>query len=212
MSAALLRPIPSLLGAPVAELAALRPGEVALLGLFLDHGDMTRFGGRFGARFAARQIRYASATSRLAAPEGCLDLGDLNVFPLEPARNHAALVRQLDLVRAAGGRPVLVGGRLSPEGGLAQLLPDCRAWSPGEALLPGPLAVTLDLASLRWPGAAPRPLAALLEALRTVPPAAIAAAHLTGLAPELDETGMVEASLGVHVLRELVAHMLEAGR
>jgi hypothetical protein len=204
MSAAALRPIPSLLGAPIADPDALRPGDVALLGLFLDHGDTARF----GARFTARQVRYASATQRCAAPAGCLDLGDLNVFPLEPARNAAALARQLALVRAAGGRPVLVGGRLPPDAALAVLLPDCRPWSPGAAAAPGPLAVTLDLSSLRWPGVSPRPLEALLDTLRALPGAAIAAAHLTGLAPELDEAGAVEASLGLHVLQALVGHML----
>jgi hypothetical protein len=203
MSAPQLRHVPTLLGAPAAEFEELQPGEVALLGLFFDHGDPQRF----GARFAARQIRYANATARTAAVAGCRDLGDLNVFPLEPARNRAALARQLELIRAAGGRPVLVGGRLPAECSLAALLPECRPWSPGEPHPAGPLAVTLDLAALRWPGVAPRPLTGLLDALHALPPAAIAAAHLTGLAPDLDEAGAVETSLGLHVLQALVEHM-----
>lgn len=203
MSALPLRPVPTLLGAPAAELEELQPDEVALLGLFLDHGDPQRF----GARFAARQIRYASATARTSAVAHCRDLGDLNVFPLEPARNRAALARQLGLIRAAGGKPVLVGGRLPADCLLPALLPDCRPWFPGEPRPAGPLAVTLDLAALRWPGVAPRPLTGLLDALRAVPPAAIAAAHLTGLAPDLDEAGAVETSLGLHVLQALVGHM-----
>lgn len=203
MSTLPLRPIPTLLGAPAAQLEELQPDEVALLGLFLDHGDPQRF----GARFAVRQIRYASATARTSAVAHCRDLGDLNVFPLEPARNRAALARQLGLIRAAGGRPVLVGGRLPPECSLAALLPECRPWSPGEPRPAGPLAVTLDLAALRWPGVAPRPLTGLVDALHAVPSVAIAAAHLTGLAPDLDEAGAVETSLGLNVLQALARHM-----
>lgn len=208
MSTPPLRPIPTLLGAPVAELEELLPGEVALLGLFLDHGDPQRF----GARFAARQIRYASATARATAFVRCRDLGDLNVFPLEPERNCAALTRQLGGIRAKGGRPVLVGGRLPAECALATLLPGCSPWSPGEPSTAGSLAVTLDLAPLRWPGVVQRPLTGLLDALRAVPPAAIAAAHVTGLAPDLDEAGAVEASLGLYVLQALVGHMADLPR
>lgn len=155
---------------------------------------------------------YASATARATAFARCRDLGDLNVFPLEPARNCAALTRQLGVIRAKGGRPVLVGGRLPAECGLATLLPGGSLWSPGEPSTAGSLAVTLDLAPLRWPGMVQRPLTGLLDALRAVPPAAIAAAHVAGLAPDLDEAGAVEASLGLHVLQALAGHMADLPR
>ena len=75
---------PSFLCAPVGDLDRLGPGIVALAGLFLDHGDQTAF----GRRFAARQLRYACALDRIRSRAACVDLGDLNVFPLEPARQE----------------------------------------------------------------------------------------------------------------------------
>ena len=115
-----LRPPASFPGAPTGELEDLAAGDVALVGLFLDHGDATGF----GARFAARQIRYASRPAHGTAlagpvvpagaapgrPGRVLDLGDLNVFPLEPARQREALERQFAALLERGARFVVVGG------------------------------------------------------------------------------------------------------
>jgi hypothetical protein len=103
-----LRAPASFLGLPTGDLEDLRPGDIALVGLFLDHGDNRGF----GARFAARQIRYASRPAfgmGARAPEvtgrhrgRLFDLGDLNVFPLEPPRQREALLRQFTALLSSG--------------------------------------------------------------------------------------------------------------
>ncbi len=98
-------PVRTLLGAPPGNLAALGPGRVALAGLYFDHSAE----GRPGARFAARQLRYESPPAG-PAPPALVDLGDLNVFPLEPARHAAVLAEQTSRILATGSRLLVVGG------------------------------------------------------------------------------------------------------
>ncbi|MCA3624845.1 MAG: arginase family protein [Methylobacterium sp.] len=218
-----LAQIASLLGAPIAELEAVRPGDICLVGLFEDHAD----GLHFGARFAARQIRYASqaerATPSAGIAPGILDLGDFNVFPLERERNRAALIRQIAALVERGAVPVIVGGAFAMGPILQQVL--CRK-EPGdvrhirlpaanEPTMPSDgthrMAVTIDMAA--WQQGAPageRPLAKLRCAIEGLPPQRIGAAHLTGLAPELDLCGRHESSLGRLVLEFLVAHLRKA--
>jgi hypothetical protein len=117
-----LRGIASFLGRPIGDLEDLRPGDVAMVGLFHDHDDFIGF----GARFAARQIRYASRpayglvdsdrtapTADADAAGRVFDLGDLNVFPLERPRHCAVLQGQLAAMLAVGARVVVVGGSMS---------------------------------------------------------------------------------------------------
>jgi hypothetical protein len=206
-----MRGIPSFLGAPIADVEDLRPGDVGMAGLFLDHGEAERF----GKRFAARQIRYASAAVGVRPPEGprgrCLDLGDLNVFPLEPARQQSALMRQLRLVVAVGAVPLLVGGRGLPFR-LCDCLPVGQNFIVGGDLLgsaaAGPLALIVDLARSVGPKARPRELATLLETIVSVPAECIGAVHICGVAPDLDVDGRREASLAASVLEVLASHLV----
>lgn len=111
-----LIPISTLLGAPAGDLEDLTAGTVALAGLYCDH-----FGGAEpGARLAARQIRYGCSHFARTAWEGCarvgsniIDIGDLNVFPLEPPKNFSALTDQTVRIAASGARLLAIGGDYS---------------------------------------------------------------------------------------------------
>lgn len=220
----LFRPIPSLLGAPIADIDDVRRGDVCLVGLFEDHADATDF----GARFAARQIRYASQsdTDPSPAPPGVriLDIGDLNVFPLERERNHNALMRQLKSIIGKGALPVVVGGAFAMGPLMQQALEQETAWHAVLLDLPGTanevvaannrdlIVLTVDLS--RWDQLVitrEMPLAHLRQAVEALPRKSIGAVHLTGLAPDLDLCGRQETSLGHHVLKIVVTHLRKAG-
>lgn len=231
-----LRPPASFPGAPTGELEDLAAGDVALVGLFLDHGDATGF----GARFAARQIRYASrpvhgtALAGPVVPAGAapgrpgrvLDLGDLNVFPLEPARQREALERQFAALLERGARFVVVGGAqdLGPvamaaahrAGQYSQPLAAValRGGATGPPPAPPPpteLFVTVDLAPLFEPAAGRRAKTQLLEAIQRLPAGRVRAAHLTGLAPELDLSARAETALAARMLQALAAQLAQEG-
>ena len=96
--------IPSFLGAPVGDLEDLRPGQVAIAGYFCDNLNRPAA----GQRYLARQLRYASRLGNTST--NAIDLGDVNVFPLEPNKHFPALVSQCEAVLETGARMVLVGG------------------------------------------------------------------------------------------------------
>ena len=96
--------IPSFLGVPVGDLEDLVPGQVAIAGYFCDNLDRPAA----GQRYLARQLRYASRPEN--APANAIDLGDVNVFPLEPDKHFSAVVSQCEAVLETGARMVLVGG------------------------------------------------------------------------------------------------------
>ncbi len=208
-----MRQVPSFLGAPIGDLEQLRPGDIAIAGLFFDHGDPLGF----GKRFAARQIRYACTLNGIAMPAGrgprCLDVGDLNVFPLEPERQAAALRRQIGAIAAARAIPLLVGGRRL-DGLLGDALGGVREVELGTAASPLPegegIALVVDLAPLLAHDARPRALSTALAALAAIPAGRVVAAHLTGVAPELDVAGRHAAALAARMLQALVAHLLGA--
>lgn len=222
-SAPSFRPIPSLLGAPIADIDDVRRGDVCMLGLFEDHAD-TR---GFGARFAARQIRYASQSGAdpglLVPGVRILDLGDLNVFPLERERNDSALLRQLKSIIGKGALPVVVGGAfamgslmrqaLEQETARHALLLDLPAADPEGATANDRdlIVLTVDLSG--WDQLAitrEKPLAHLRQAIEALSPKSMAAVHLTGVAPDLDLCGRHEASLGLQVLAIVVARLRKA--
>jgi hypothetical protein len=218
------RQIASLLGAPIADIEDVRSGDICLVGLFEDHADDLHF----GARFAARQIRYASVDEGRIGQDPrkarVLDLGDLNVFPLERERNREALIRQLAAVTEKNAVAVIVGGAFDMQpvmqivlgrGGSRDVL-GIRLPEPDPDDLRvehrGPIALTIDMScDLRSVFARERPLARLRRAIDRVPPALVRAVHLTGLAPELDLCGRHESGLGHHVLGLVAAHLQKAG-
>ena len=107
-----IRPAPSLLNARAGDLADIGPGTVALAGVYCDHFS----GGAPGGRFAPRQLRYAewpALGGTLQHFEGLVDVGDLNVYPLNAAKTAQSLTRQARAIRATGARALFVGGDYS---------------------------------------------------------------------------------------------------
>ena len=215
--------IASLLNAPIADLDQVKQNDICLIGLFEDHGH----GLDFGARFAARQIRYASYVDSLLPLTGnaprILDLGDLNVFPLERERNRAALIRQIRAIVERGAVPIVVGGAFEMGPILQQVLRQhenmdvghlqLRGHLEGESLKDGSYLIALTIDMVGWQSATmhgERPLARLQSTIERFPPQNIGAVYLTGLAPELDLCGRYETSLGKFVLEILIAHLCKA--
>ena len=77
--------IPSFLGVRVGDLEDLMPNQIAIAGYFCDNLDQPVA----GQRYLARQLRYASGPD--TAPTNAIDLGDVNVFPLEPEKHFSAV-------------------------------------------------------------------------------------------------------------------------
>ena len=216
--------IATLLGAPIAEIEALAPGDIALVGLFMDHGDSRGF----GARFAARQIRYASRraycmgpamSTSIASSTRVFDLGDLNVFPLEPARQREALERQFRLLLGTGARLVVVGGAMQLDeimiraasqcADLAELRPVTIAGTDRPEMISQDLQLfaSVDLTHFLGPSCGTRPKAQLLASIRALPASRVRVAHVLGLAPELDLTARNETAVAVLALDSLVRHL-----
>lgn len=104
-----LRPASTFFGAPVADIEDLAPGDIAAVGVYCDHFS----DGRPGGRFAARQFRYASTETTASAPHTVFDLGDFNVFPLEPERTHDILCEQSQRIFTTGAKLFAIGGDYS---------------------------------------------------------------------------------------------------
>ncbi|MFT5172422.1 MAG: arginase family enzyme [Gammaproteobacteria bacterium] len=122
----LLRPTPSFLGAPIGDFEELRAGRVAMAGVFCDHFS----NGQPGSRFAPRQLRYLGSNNpqRIRCDEDLIDIGDLNVFPLQPQRNAQILAEQSARIAASGAKLLAIGGdySITPHliEGLARTHPD----------------------------------------------------------------------------------------
>jgi len=211
--------IPSFLGVPVGDLEDLVPGQVAIAGYFCD--NLSRPAAE--QRYLARQLRYASGHGK--APANAIDLGDVNVFPLEPDKHFSAVVSQCVAVLETGARLVLVGGDSS---GLKALGTAARqvtgADVPVIAVTGGiagnlptvqPVILSVDLQELaanwvshphRLAGLSPAQMAAQIVAT----PGNVIAAAIYGLAPALDNRGSTEVRAALAILRE-VSDRLEKG-
>lgn len=118
---------PTFFNAPVADLEDVGPGNVAVVGIYCDHFAE----GEPGARYFPRQFRYACALDGRGPPAGVFDLGDLNVFPLEPQRCLEALSDQARRLAETGAGMLAIGG----DYGLTHaLLAGLRAAQPSGAL------------------------------------------------------------------------------
>lgn len=104
-----LRPVSTFFGAPVSDIEGLRLGDIAAVGVYCDHFSA----GRPGGRFAARQLRYSSTSSKASASRSVVDLGDFNVFPLEPERTQDVLSEQSQRIVATGAKLFAIGGDYS---------------------------------------------------------------------------------------------------
>ncbi len=213
-------PIPSFLGLPVGDLEDLVPGQVAIAGYFCDNLDRPAA----GQRYLARQLRYASQP--VMAPTKAIDLGDVNVFPLERDKHVTAVTAQCAAVLKTGARMVLVGGDCS---GLKVLGIAARkvtgADVPVVSVTGGtasklshaqPVILSVDLQELagKWVSH-PRSLtgrspAQMIADIQAASGKAIAAA-VYGLAPALDSRGTTESRAALAILKA-VTDRLETGR
>ena len=211
--------IPSFLGVPVGDLEDLVPGQVAIAGYFCDNLDRPAA----GQRYLARQLRYASRPEN--APANATDLGDVNVFPLEPDKHFSAVISQCEAVLETGARMVLVGGDSS---GLKALGIAVRkitgADVPVVSITGGiagnlsktqPIILSVDLQELagiwmsqprRLTGLSPAKMIAQIDAT----PGNVVAAAVFGLAPALDSRGSTETRAALAIL-QAVAERLEKG-
>ena len=104
-----LRPAATFFGAPVADIEDLGPGAIAAVGVYCDHFSA----GQPGGRFSARQLRYVGTMSSFPVPQSLVDLGDFNVFPLEPQRTLNTLSDQSQQIAATGAKLFAIGGDYS---------------------------------------------------------------------------------------------------
>ena len=200
--------IPSFLGAPVGDLEDLTPGQVALVGYFCDNLGRPAP----GQRYLARQLRYASRPGDV--PRNTLDLGDMNVFPLEPEKHNDAVVSQCQSVLRRGARLVLIGGDTSGAKALvtaAQRVTgeEVRGVSAARGNLadtasPDVLSVDLQELAGNWlsqprhlSGLTPAQMIAQIDAIG----GNIIAAAIFGLAPALDGRGATETLAALAILR-----------
>lgn len=115
------------LRAPVATVDDLRAGMVAVLGVPQDFTCGSRPGTRFGPRGireSSLHLNYYIQTSptremvhvitgeriRVPAERRLVDLGDVVLYPTDPARSGASLAESVTAVLDAGAFPVILGG------------------------------------------------------------------------------------------------------
>ena len=212
-------PIPSFLGVPVGDLEDLVPDQVAIAGYFCDNLDRPVA----GQRYLARQLRYASQPGN--APANAIDLGDVNVFPLEPDKHLSAVVSQCEAVLETGARMVLVGGDSSGLKALGIAVrkitgADVPVFSvtggiTGNLSKTESIILSVDLQELaaiwlsqphRLAGLSPAQMIAQIDATM----GNVVAAAIFGLAPELDSRGSTETRAALVIL-QAVTKRLEKG-
>ena len=215
--------LPGFLGLPVGDLEDLVPGQVAIAGYFCDNLERPTA----GQRYLARQLRYASVPDNVAevALENAIDLGDVNVFPLEPDKHFSAVISQCKAVLKTGARLILAGGDRS---GLKALRSAVEKYTDanvpvvsvagdntGNAGQTDAIILSVDLQQLaaRWVSQ-PRRLTGLSPAqmvaqIRATPGQVVAAA-VYGLAPALDSRGSTETKAALAIL-QAVAERLQKG-
>lgn len=211
--------IPSFLGVPVGDLEDLVPGQVAMAGYFCDNLEQPMA----GQRYLARQLRYASQPRKVATK--AIDLGDVNVFPLERDKHSSIVIAQCVAVLEIGARMVLVGGDAS---GLKALgaaakkiigtdvpLVSITGDTKGNLPKAQPIIMSVDLIELagmwmsnprRLTGLSPAEMITQISATQ----GNVIAAAIFGLAPSLDSRGSTETRAALAILHA-VAERLEKG-
>ena len=204
---------------PVGDLEDLVPDQVAIAGYFCDNLDRPVA----GQRYLARQLRYASQPGN--APANAIDLGDVNVFPLEPDKHLSAVVSQCEAVLETGARMVLVGGDSSGLKALGIAVrkitgADVPVFSvtggiTGNLSKTESIILSVDLQELaaiwmsqphRLAGLSPAQMIAQIDATM----GNVVAAAIFGLAPELDSRGSTETRAALVIL-QAVTERLEKG-
>ena len=211
--------IPSFLGVRVGDLEDLMPNQIAIAGYFCDNLDQPVA----GQRYLARQLRYASGPDN--APTNAIDLGDVNVFPLEPEKHFSAVISQCTAVLKTGARMVLVGGDTSGLKALSIAVRNITGEDVPVVSIIGDITVNLsktqpvilsvdlqDLASNwtsqlhRLTGLSPAEMIARIDATK----GNVIAVAIFGLAPALDSRGSTETRAALAIL-QAVAERLEKG-
>jgi arginase family enzyme len=211
--------IPSFLGASVGDLEDLVPGQVAIAGYFCDNLDRPTA----EHRYLARQLRYASRPG--TTPANAIDLGDVNVFPLEPDKHFSAVTSQCVAVLETGARMVLVGGDssgLKALGIAAQKVAGAdvpvvsvTGGIAGNLSKTQPIILSVDLQELaanwvsqprRLTGLSPAQMIAQIDTTS----GNVVAAAIFGLAPALDSRGSTEIRAALAIL-QAVTDRLEKG-
>ena len=211
--------IPGFLGVPVGDLEDLVPGQIAIAGYYCDNLDRPAA----GQRYLARQLRYASLPGN--APANAIDLGDVNVFPLEPEKHFSAVISQCRAVLKTGARMVLVGGDSSGLKALGIAARQVTGVDVSVVSVTGgitdnlsktqPIILSVNLQELagnwmsqprRLTGASPVQMIAQIDAT----PGNIVAVAVFGLAPALDSHGSMETRAALAIL-QAVAERLEKG-
>ncbi len=115
------------LRSPVAAVEDLRPGMVAVLGVPQDFTCGSRPGTRFGPRgiresslhlnyyiqtSPTREMVHVITGERIRVPKDrrLVDLGDVVLYPTEPARSGTSVSESVTTVLDAGAFPVILGG------------------------------------------------------------------------------------------------------
>ena len=208
--------IPSFLGLPISDLEDLVPNQVAIAGYFCDNLDQT-FAGQ---RYLARQLRYKSRSK--IVPIKATDLGDLNVFPLEPEKHFSAVISQCEEVLKLGTYLVLVGGDSSGLKALGAAVENVVNLDvPIVSILNNnklnlsktqKIILSVDLKELagKWVSK-PRRLNGLspsqiITQIKNIPNKIIAVA-IFGLAPELDGRGSTETQVALNILEAVVKRL-----
>lgn len=208
--------IPSFLGLPISDLEDLVPNQVAIAGYFCDNLDQT-FAGQ---RYLARQLRYKSRSK--IVPINATDLGDLNVFPLEPEKHFSAVISQCEEVIKLGTYLILVGGDSSGLKALGSAVenvvnldvPIVSISNNNKLNLSKTqkIILSVDLKELagKWVSK-PRRLNGLspsqiITQIKNIPNKIIAVA-IFGLAPELDGRGSTETQVALNILEAVVKRL-----
>ena len=213
--------IPSFLGLPVGDLEDLVPGQVAIAGYFCDNLDRPAA----GQRYLARQLRYASRPGEV--PANAVDMGDVNVFPLEPDKHFSAVIAQCESVLKTGTPMVLVGGDsggLKALGSAAQKVTGAdvpvipvTGGIAGDLSRTQPVILSADLQELaanwvsqprRLIGLSPAQIIAQIDAS----PGKVIAAAVFGLAPALDNRGSTETRAALAILQAVVERLEKGER
>jgi arginase family enzyme len=211
--------IPSFLGVRVGDLEDLMPNQIAIAGYFCDNLDQPVA----GQRYLARQLRYASGPDN--APTNAIDLGDVNVFPLEPEKHFSAVISQCKAVLKTGARMVLVGGDTSGLKALSIAVRNITGEDVPVVSIIGDITVNLsktqtvilsvDLQELasnwtsqlhRLTGLSPAEMIARIDATK----GNVIAVAIFGLAPALDSRGSTETRAALAIL-QAVTERLEKG-
>lgn len=210
----IFRSIPTFLGAPIADIEDIGQGDICLVGLFEDHADSKNF----GVRFAARQIRYDSYIHgthvQCQGEQKILDLGDLNVFPLERDRNSVALKEQFSKIFKQGGIPIVIGGSPAISNEIMYAFKniynddvgiiDLSIFNKNELKQESkPLIIQIQLEAIDYMFF-DRPLTTIMNRIRRIPRTKIVGAHIFGLACELDYSGRSDTSFACEIIGSLV--------